>query len=63
MKKKVCFVISSQETASVFLVRFFVYLAQDFDIYLVANFEDNFTVSFLYPYVKEVKNIKIYRNV
>lgn len=43
--------------------KIFVYLAQDFDIYLVADFEDNSTVSFLSPYVKEVKNIKIYRNV
>jgi glycosyltransferase involved in cell wall biosynthesis len=56
-------VISSPETARFFLMRFFVYLAQDFDIYLVANFEDDATVSFLSPYVKEVKNIKIYRNV
>lgn len=63
MKKKVCFVISSPETARVFLLRFFVYLSQDYDIYLVANFEDDSTVSFLSAYVKEVKHIKIYRNV
>jgi glycosyltransferase involved in cell wall biosynthesis len=63
MKKKICFVISAPETAKAFLLKFFLYLSQDFDIYLVANFQDDSTVSFLYPYVKEVKNIKIYRKI
>jgi glycosyltransferase involved in cell wall biosynthesis len=63
MKKKVCFVVSAPETARVFLLKFFVHLYQDFDIYLVANFQDDSAVSFLYPYVKEVKSIKIYRNI
>jgi glycosyltransferase involved in cell wall biosynthesis len=63
MKKKVCFVISAPETARAFLLKFFVHLSKDFDIYLVANFQDDSAVSFLYPYVKEVKSIKIYRNI
>lgn len=63
MKKKICFVISAPETAKVFLVRFFVELSQDFDIYLVVNCQDNSSISFVYPYVKEVKNIKICRNI
>ena len=63
MKKKVCFVISAPETAKVFLMRFFVHLSQDVDIYLVANFQDESSVSFVHPYVKEVKNIKICRNI
>ena len=63
MKKKICFVVSAPETAKVFLARFFVDLSQDFDIYLVANFQDESPISFFYPYVKNVKNITIYRNI
>jgi glycosyltransferase involved in cell wall biosynthesis len=38
-------------------------LSKDFDIYLVANFTENETSSFVNPYIKGVKNIEIFRNI
>jgi glycosyltransferase involved in cell wall biosynthesis len=63
MKKKICFIVASPETAKIFLLKHFDSLSHDFDIYLVANFEDDATVSISSPYIKEVKNIRIYRNI
>lgn len=62
MKKKICFVVAAPDTAKAFLLRYFEYLSKDYEIYLVANFQDDLA-SFSSPYVKEVKNIRIYRNI
>lgn len=40
MKKNICFVVATPFTAKAFLVKHFMYLSKDFDIYLVANFKD-----------------------
>ena len=62
MKKKICFIVAVPDTAKAFLLRYFEYLSKDYDIYLVANFQD-YSAPFLSPYVKEIKNIRIYRNI
>lgn len=63
MKKKVCFIVATPITAKAFLLKHFEYLSHDFDVYLVANFKDEVANSFLSPYLKEIKNIRIERNI
>jgi len=63
MRKKICFVVSSPFTAKAFLLKHFEYLSKDFDIYLVANFEEESTASFSSPYIKAVQNIAIHRDI
>ena len=64
MKKKVCFVVSSPFTAKAFLLKHFEYLSEDFDIYLVANFEIERTNYFKdIKDIKDIKNIKIHRSI
>ena len=63
MRKKICFVVSSPFTAKAFLLKHFEYLSKDFDIYLVANFEEESTTSFSSPYIKTVQNIAIHRDI
>jgi glycosyltransferase involved in cell wall biosynthesis len=63
MKKKICFVVSTPFTANAFLLKHFEFLSFDFDIYLVANFEGNKSVSFSSDYVKGTKNIAIQRDI
>ena len=62
LKKKICFVVSSPSTAKVFLLKHFQYLSEKFDIYLVANFEENFK-NIEFEFVKEAKNVKIKRGI
>lgn len=63
MKKKICFIVATPTTATAFLLKHFEYLSDDFDVYLVANFEDEVSNSFSSPYLKEIKNIGIQRNI
>ena len=62
-KKKICFIVSSPFTAKVFLLNHFKILADDFDIYLVANFENFDIKMFADIPLKDVKNINIQRNI
>jgi glycosyltransferase involved in cell wall biosynthesis len=62
-KKKICFIVATPITANAFLLKHFEYLSEEFDVYLVANFEDNPTINFSSPFVKEKKNINIHRNI
>lgn len=63
MKKKVCFIVATPITAKAFLLKHFQYLSDDFDVYLVANFEDKLSDSFVSPYLKEIKSVGIQRNI
>lgn len=63
MKKKICFIVATPITAKAFLLKHFEYLSHDFDVYLVANFEDEVSKSFSSPYLKEIKSIGIERNI
>lgn len=63
MKKKICFIVATPITAKIFLQKHFEYLSDDFDVYLVANFEDEGTNSFSSPFLKDTKNIGIERNI
>ena len=63
MKKNICFVVASPITAKAFLLNHFEFLSRDFNIYLVANFEEDKTATFTSPYVKGLKNIRIQRNI
>ena len=62
LKKKICFVVSSPSTAKVFLLKHFQYLSEKFDIYLVANCEENFntskTIKFLINFSLGIKKDK-----
>lgn len=62
MKKKICFIVSSPFTAKAFLLEHIKILATEFDVYLVANFE-NETQKAISPYLKDVYNVKIERNI
>jgi len=63
LKKSICFIIATPLTANAFLLKHFEYLSKYFDIYLVANFEENTSISFSSIYVKEIKHIGIHRNI
>lgn len=63
MRKKICFIVATPITANAFLLKHFEYLAQEFEIYLVANFKDNSKINFSSPFVKEIKNINISRDI
>lgn len=62
IRKKICFVVSSPSTAKVFLLKHFEYLSKEFDVYLVANFDEE-KYFFESKHVKQVENIKIVRGI
>ena len=61
-KKKICFVVASPFTAIAFLLKHFEYLSKQYDIYLVANFDD-FESKIDTSNIKEIKNIAIKRGI
>jgi len=63
MRKKLCFKVATPITATAVLMKHFEYLSKHFDIYLAANLEENTSISFSSPFVKEVKHIGIQRNI
>ena len=63
LKKTICFIVATPLTANSFLLNHFKYLSNHFDIYLVANFEENVAAPFFSPFVKETKHIGIQRNI
>jgi len=63
LKKTICFIVATPLTANSFLLKHFEYLSKHFDIYLVANFEENAAIPFSSPYVKGIKHIGIKRNI
>lgn len=63
MKKKICFVVSSPLTAVFFLQKHFEYLSREFDLYLVANFEEEKNIECPKDYLAGCQNISIGRNI
>lgn len=63
MRKKIAFIVATPITANAFMLKHFEYLSKEFDIYLIANFEDNATIVFSSSYVKAIKNIPIHRSI
>lgn len=61
-KKKICFIVSSPITAKAFLLEHIKVLATEFDVYLVANFENEEQKN-ISPYLHSVFDIKIERNI
>lgn len=59
--KKICFIVSAPITAKAFLLKHFEYLSSEFEITLVANFENE--NDFNIPFVKHKKHIAIQRNI
>ncbi|PTM08490.1 MAG: glycosyltransferase family 1 protein, partial [Bacteroidetes bacterium] len=62
-KKKICFVVSSPFTAKAFLLNHFKVLANKYDIFLIANFEDFDKNAFLDTPLVGVQNIAIHRDI
>jgi glycosyltransferase involved in cell wall biosynthesis len=62
-KKNICFVVSSPFTAKAFLVKHFVHLSKDFNVYLVANFENFDQSIFKGIPLKGIKSIAIAREI
>lgn len=60
-RKKICFVVAVPGTAQSFLKDHIKALAEKYDIYLAANFPDDYEVSL--PGLKDVKHIAIQRNI
>lgn len=58
---KICFVVSSHLTVRSFLLKHFELLSNDFEIFLVGNFENNPAISF--PHVKEVYSVSLSRKI
>jgi glycosyltransferase involved in cell wall biosynthesis len=61
-KKKICFIVSSPITAKAFLLEHIKVLATEFEVFLVANFENEEQKN-ISPYLKKVFDIKIERNI
>lgn len=61
-KKKICFIVSSPITAKAFLLEHIKLLSTEFDVYLVANFENEQQKN-ISPYLSKVFDIKIERNI
>ena len=43
-KKKICFIVSAPLTAKAFLLEHFRMLSTEFDVYLIANFEQSISL-------------------
>lgn len=63
MKKKICFIVSTPYTAKAFLENHFEVLSEYYDVYLVANLEDEEIKNYSNIYLKEIKHIPIYRKI
>ena len=63
MRKKICFVVSSPITAKAFLINHIKALSVFYDVYLIANFENQSTDFFNNLPLKEIKNISIARDI
>ena len=63
IKKSICFVVAVPITASAFLLNHFEVLSQEFDIYLVANFEGANSNLKDNPNVKAIYSIGIQRDI
>ncbi len=63
MKKKICFIVSSPYTAKSFLMKHFEYLETNFEIYLVANFDENPELLNSFPPSIILKHVPIERNI
>ena len=63
MKKKICFVVSTPITVKAFLVNHIMDLSKIYDIYIIANGEDQSLSILDFLPVVEIKNIPIPRNI
>lgn len=63
MKRKICFVVSTPITVKAFLVNHVLDLSKIYDIYIVANGEEQSLSALESLPVKEIKNIAIPRNI
>ena len=63
MRKKICFIIATPLTAKAFLMKHFEYLSEIFDIYVVANFDQNPGFTLDNQFIKGQKNIEIARSI
>jgi glycosyltransferase involved in cell wall biosynthesis len=61
-KKKICFIVSSPLTAKAFLLEHFKVLSSTFDVYLIANFENEEQEN-ISPFLKGTFDVKIYREI
>lgn len=62
-RKTICFVVPSLGTARVFLKNHIIELNKYFDIYLVANVQEEDMIYFTDVPIKEIKHIKILRSI
>ncbi|HOY95236.1 MAG TPA: glycosyltransferase [Catalimonadaceae bacterium] len=62
-KKKICFVVAVPMTASAFLLKHIETLAQEFDVYLVANFEGVNSNLHSNPHLKGIFSAGIQRDI
>lgn len=62
-KKKICFVVAVPMTASAFLLKHIETLSQEFDVYLVANFEGVNSTLHSNPHLKGIFSAGIQRDI
>ena len=63
MKKKICFIVSSPLTAKSFLLKHFEMLSKDYEISLVANFENEDLAAYKDLPLTNIKSINIHRSI
>lgn len=63
MKKKICFVVSSPITVKAFLYNHIIELSRTYDIYLVANLENENPASLSNLPLIEIKSIPLFRKI
>ena len=63
MKKKICFIVSSPLTAKAFLLKHFEILSEDFEISLIANFENEDLALYENLPLANIKSINIHRSI
>lgn len=63
IKKNICFVVSAPMTAKAFLLNHIEILSIQYNVYLVANFENADKSMFDYTSLAGVKNIKMHREI
>ncbi|WP_300565254.1 glycosyltransferase [Flavobacterium sp.] len=63
MKKRICFIVSSPLTAKAFLLKHFEVLSEEFDISLIANFENEDLSFFKNVPLVHVESIGIHRSI
>ena len=63
MRKKICFIVATPNFANIYLKKHFEYLSQDYDVYLVSNFNGYGSFYSSFTFIKGVKDLDFERKI